>query len=548
MSIAKEPRQMMINMMYLVLTALLALNISAEILNAFYSVNGGIVETKKAIETQNNLTYAALAKQAEINPEKAQKVVEAANQVKQISIDFEAYVEALKDELVTAVGGNTETDYIEEGQAKNLDAASRIFVKLKKGDDLETRIRNDRDQLLSIIASVDPEVRANFESTLALSIKDPKVAEGDEEKADSRTWAQKNFEMVPSIAALIVLNSLQNDMKNAEADIINWLLSQIGATDFKFDQLKASIIPKKPFVTVGEKFSADIFVSASSSASNPKVYIGSLDPSIAVKDENDNYKEIVGNNPVKNPTQTLDAIGGIVKYEMTASGEGINRITGAIEVKNESTGEIKYYPFETEYQSAKPMAVVSPDKMNVLYIGVDNPLSVSVPGFQAEMVSASITEGSITGGKGKYVAKVTKAGTVKVNVSAKLDDGTTKAIGAAEFRVKRVPDPIAKLGKGTYEKGGKVQAGTFKAQSGIRAELENFDFELKFNIISYEVTYVAKRQDPISSENNGGGFSSKVQEYVQKAKPGDVFYFDQIKAKGPDGLPRTLPSLVFQLI
>ncbi len=548
MAIPKEPRQMMINMMYLVLTALLALNISAEILNAFYSVNSGIVETKKAIISKNDVTYDALDKQATINPEKAAKLVTAAEQVKKISKEFDFYVETLQDALVAEVNGDTVNDYIETGQAKNLEAASRIFVKKKKGDELEKRILEDREKLLAVVASVKAEDRVLFETSLSLGIKDPKLSAEEAEAQDSRTWAEKNFLMVPSIAALIVLNSLQNDMKNSEADIANWLLSQIGATDFKFDQLKGSIIPKKPFVTVGEKFSADIFVSASSSALSPQVFLGPLDYSIAPKDADGNFKSDIMTNPVRNPDGPFDAIGGIYKYETTASGEGMHSITGAIAVKNESTGATTYYPFETEYQSSKPMAVVSPDAMNVLYIGVVNPLSVSVPGFPPEAVSASISQGSVTGSKGKYSATVITVGTAKVGVTAKLDDGTSKKIGDVEFRVKRIPDPLAKLGKGAYEKGGKVAAGTFKAQTGIRAELEDFVFDAKFTMISYTVTYVAKRQDPISGDNSGAVYNSKISEFVQKAKPGDAFYFDNIKAKGPDGQSRTLPSLVFQLI
>lgn len=548
MSIPKEPRQMMINMMYLVLTALLALNISAEILNAFYSVNNGIVETKKAIASKNGVTYAALDKQAQINPEKAAPLVAAANQVQAISKAFENYVELLQNELVEEVNGDTVADYIETGQAKNLEASSRIFVKIGKGDELEKRILEDREKLLAVIASIKPEERAQFEASLSLGIRDPKLSAAESEEQDTRTWAQKNFEMVPSIAALIVLNSLQNDMKNSEADIANWLLSQIGATDFKFDQLKGSIIPKKPFVTVGEKFSADIFISASSAAISPQVYLGSLDYTIASKDPDGNFKADITTNPVKNPSGPFDAIRGIYKYETVASGEGSHSITGAIAVMNENTGITTYYPFETEYQSFKPMAVVSPDAMNVLYIGVSNPLSVSVPGFAPEMVSASISQGSVTGSKGKYAATVTTVGTAKVGVTAKLDDGTSKKIGDVEFRVKRIPDPLAKLGKGAYEKGGKVAAGTFKAQTGIRAELEDFVFDARFTMVSYTVTYVAKRQDPISADNSGAVYNSKISEFVQKAKPGDAFYFDNIKAKGPDGQSRTLPSLVFQLI
>jgi gliding motility-associated protein GldM len=185
--------------------------------------------------------------------------------------------------------------------------------------------------------------------------------------------------------------------------------------------------------------------------------------------------------------------------------------------------------------------------MNVFYIGVDNPVSISVPGFPAEKVSASITAGSIipAGAGGKYTVKVTQPGKVNVTVSAKQLDNSVKSMGAVEFRVKRVPDPIAKIAD---QPGGSISTSKFKVQRGMIAVLENFDFDIRFQIVGFEMTYGAKRQDLVSARASGPLFDSKMLDFINRAKPGDTFYFDDIKAKGPDGTIRKLPTIAFKLI
>jgi len=183
--------------------------------------------------------------------------------------------------------------------------------------------------------------------------------------------------------------------------------------------------------------------------------------------------------------------------------------------------------------------------MNVFYIGVDNPVSVSVPGFAAERVTASISSGTITGSNGKYTVKVTQPGKAIVTVSAKQLDNTTKSMGQVEFRVKRVPDPIAKVAK---QPGGAIAAAKIKVQRGMEADLENFDFDIKFQIVGFEMTYAAKRQDLVTARVNGPMFDSKMLDFINRAKPGDMLYFDDIRAKGPDGSTRKLPSIAFKII
>jgi gliding motility-associated protein GldM len=190
--------------------------------------------------------------------------------------------------------------------------------------------------------------------------------------------------------------------------------------------------------------------------------------------------------------------------------------------------------------------VVSPTKMNVLYIGVENPMKISVPGVGQNDVTAAL-EGAGTLTKapdGTYIANVTGVGKCKINVSAKVD-GKVQAMGSEEFRIKRIPDPVP-MTSGKL-RGGNVQAGTMKAQSGILALLENFDFDARFNVVSFQMVYSSKGEI-FKKESPGPGFTSDMKAFMDRAKPKDILFIDEIKVVGPDKQPRKLGQIAFTII
>ena len=192
MSIPKEPRQQMINMMYLVLTALLALNISAEILNAFYMVRDGIDDTISAIDQKNNITYAQINTQFDRNPDKAKVAYEKANQARLIADEMYQYIVATEKDIIDQSGGFAEGKEAERilKEPKNLDTPTNVMLNQKKGDALQAKINDTRKQFIELLGITEEDP---FAKQLSLIAEDPpKSAEHG-----SRTWAQKNFEMVP---------------------------------------------------------------------------------------------------------------------------------------------------------------------------------------------------------------------------------------------------------------------------------------------------------------------------------------------------------------
>jgi gliding motility-associated protein GldM len=462
-----------------------------------------------------------------------------------MTADFITYVEEIENKLIEMSGGYEDEEKTQLKGKKDIDATTRLLVDKpsQKGAELKLKIEELKQNLVNLpsLKSLPQGERDDLMKNLTLNADfDPN--DKNVKKLGKKSWEDYNFGRVPVVAVVTLLEKFKGDAKNSESAILDKLYSKIDATSYKFDKLSAKVIAPTSYVLAGSEYTADIFVSATSETQDPKVYIGRFNSQI--KDPK-NLPAQVNAMPLVDGFQELKVEGGYGKFSDKSSGIGAKEVTGAIKVKKPQGDGFDYFPFKFEYQVAQAGVVVSPDKMNVFYIGVDNPVSVSVPGFAAEKVQASISNGTITGSNGKFVVKVTQPGKANVTVTAKQPDGNSKAMGAVEFRVKRVPDPIAKIGD---QAGGSVSASKFKVQRGIIAALDNFDFDIKFQIVGFEMTYGAKRQDLVTARVNGPLFDSKMLDFLSRSKPGDTFYFDDIKAKGPDGTTRKLPSIAFKLI
>lgn len=546
MSIPKEPRQQMINMMYIVLTALLALNVSAEVLNAFKLVSDGMNTSNKAIVEKNAQVLDAFKSQA--SSEKKDKAEASAKQAQILIDEFIANVESMRYEMISRSGG-WKVD--EEGDStikdlKNYNDPTAYLINQKKGEELKGMIDGLRDALLSLPA-LDPAKRDLLASQMTLSTS---YNEKEAKKLGKKSWAEYNFDHVPVVAINTLFDKFKGDALTSGGLVIETLFSELGKVKYDFNALAAQVFAPANYILSGQDYKAEIFITASNKDQQTEAFMGKFDPSIEVRDKETGMFKKLDKNPLQGGGTKVDKIvNGRAIFEEKASGVGEVTKTGVIRVpKPNSVGEYEFYPFELNYQSAQAGVVVSPDKMNVFYIGVDNPVSVSVPGFPPDKVSPSLTKsGTITkaSGTSKYTVRVNAPGETDVVVSATLPDGTRKSMGTVPFRIKRVPDPVAMVG--TF-KGGKVPANKMRPQRGVLAVLENFDFDIRFNVISYEFTYAAKRQDLIVKQGTGPSFTSDIVALLSSAKPGDVIYIDEIKVVGPDKTTRKLPGIVFTLI
>lgn len=505
LSLPKPPRQKMINLLYIVLTAMLALNVSAEILNAFKTVNQSIQHSNLSIDQKNDLIYQQFAKQMEQDPAKVGPLKAQAEKVKQQTTEMNAYIDSLKSHIIAESGGLNDSGEI--NKMDDLDAPSRIMENQKKGPELKARLEALRASLLSFFPAAE---RASQEKVFPLKIEMPA-------HTNKKTWTEANFDMVPTIAAVTILSKFQNDIKNSEAQVIDYLYSKINAQQFTLDTYKPLVSANSGYIMNGQKYEAQIMLGAYSSTVSPTITVNG---------------------------QTIDVKDGVGTFTTIGSGIGEHQYNVVVSLKDKN-GQLKTFSTQGSYMVGASSLSVSADKMNVLFIGLDNPISIAAGGVPAESISASISQGSLSrSGTGQYTARVTSVGDANVSVSAKIE-GQEKNLGTMKFRVMRVPDPIAEVGG---NKGGRMSAAAFRVQQGVSAVLENFYFDARFVVTHYTIGFDGTGfTDYLEKTANSALFTSDIRDLIQRCKPGTRIFIDEIRAKGPDGTTRNLPGIAFKL-
>lgn len=506
MALPKEPRQKMINMMYLVLTALLALNVSAEIINAFKTVDNSLVKSNSTLSAATGDIYANFEKSL-ADPKTHEKAAiwqPKAVQVKALSAKLSGYIDDLKDKL------KRESGYAPEKgdttfKVENLDAATRLMGTEGEGEKLRIALEQYKKDILA----VDPEINTTFANGLPINAEKPVSEAGN----TNQSWTDAYFHMTPTIAALTILSKFQNDVKNTENKVANFCFKKIGDVVFTFDKFEPMVGTSSTYLMPGEQIEVKAGLGAFSSSVKPQIFINGTAATV-----NDN---------------------GVAEVKMPGGGSGAHSVKVDVKYIDPNTGKESVTSKTIDYTVGQPSGVaVMATKMNVLYVGVDNPLTITA-GAGSEKVSANSTNGSVTKSSGsQYIAKPSTPGEANINVNV---DG--KPVGKVSFRVKFLPPATGMVG--TFE-GGQVSTAQFKAMGGVRAVLQNSEFEAEYQVVSYSIADLSLPDyNPVV--NNGARWSGNAASLVNNLKPGRGVYIDNIKAVGPDKRTITLKPMSFIL-
>ncbi len=529
MALPKEPRQLMINLMYLVLTALLALNVSNEILNAFQIIDSSIQRSTSNTAENTNDFIKGFQKELE-NPsraEKARPLYNAAKQIESESQELISYLEKLK-ELVLEESGGVGPDG-KPLRADDIDAAGQIFIEGKLhgenykdvGSELQNNIQNYINSVGGLIdQNFSPEIATQLKNSFPVKLEDVPVSSNN----PNGDWARGMFYNVPVAGALTILSKYENDVSNAENQIIQTLYKQINDNVVFIEGYKLVASINNAYVLAGDKVTGTVNVVPITSSSDVRrfnVSSGSLraDPN--------------------NPTNT-----NVKMWEGTASGTGLQTVSVSVPV-TDGYGRTTTETAKMQYMVGTAGSTLQLDKMNVFYKGVSNPISISAAGVSMQDVSVSIPGASVKKtGLGKYAVDVTsmKTGST-VNCTVQ---GQGKNMGVFPVRIKRVPDPIAKFG-GLAS--GNMPANRVQVQRGVIAKLENFDFDTKFYIQSFSFYLTQRGEDVKSSRQSGAAFGNQIKAILQKAKAGDKLFIEDIRARGPgkNGELRKLAPIVINV-
>jgi len=516
MSLPKEPRQKMINVMYLVLTALLAINVSDEILLAFKTIDRSLNNSNAVIDRKDETLFASLKEMLTKAETKDSAAVWAprAQQAAQYSEEMIKYIDNIKNEMIAA----SEPEPAKDGKEatynfKNTEAPTRMLVEEssggdKKGEELLQKLTEYKAKLLGI----HPSIKATFENDLPLNLAVPPSLNG----AQEMPWAYTYFHMTPTVAAVAMLSKFENDIKNSEAQVVEYCHKQIGAVKIVYDKFVPIAEESSQYLMPGQELTITGGVGAFSTTSQPSVTVdGSSVP--------------IGPD-------------GTALYKTTVGGPGSysKKVTISFKKPNGETGTVDK---ELKYTVGSPTgASVSADATKIFYIGLKNPISVSGGTKGDEATQVTTDNGTLEKtAPGKY--DVTVSGGTESNITVTVDGKSTPF----KFRVKQIPSPIAMVGTNS---GGKFKLNDFKAQQGVRADLKDFIFEgVKYNITSFTFYATGKgfAENPGIAPNNGAVFSSDCRKYIDRCVVGTSVIIDDIKALGPDGHTRPLPPISFTL-
>ena len=541
MSSGKEtPRQKMIGMMYLVLTALLALNVSKEILKGFVTVDESIEKSKLILSENNQRVQKAFEDYVNAGNYEAQPyLLKAIEAQKNIRI-ADSYIDSVKLLIVqkTEDPGKKDTSQLRfMDRLDDYDTPTYLLLGSDETSPITTRysakdLRSKLELLYTNLSTMLDNMQKNSETKLddadlsALKQKLNTIKPVDRNIMDDGVklnWELENFYHQPMAAVVTNLAKMQADMKNVESEFLHVFASASSKFTFKIDKLQAKVIAPTAYVLAGQPFKADIVLGASSSEltdDRMKVLVGA---------EYDTLKK-----QLTVPGSPLSITDGMGKFESTTGATGTKNLKGVVVYKN-PRGKEEYYPFDFSYMVAPPFTAVSADNMNIFYAGIENPISVSSAGFSPVDVKVTLTGCGAEvkpATAGKYILTAKTSGTCTIVVSAKVNGSYQQQGPPKVFRVRDIPTPVLKLGGKVATTNLEFTRNEIKAIGGVGADSPGFMFPVNMIVKSFDLEI--QGAPPIACL--GSSFSQEAKTALGKMRVGQIGYIDNIRVLTPKGV------------
>ncbi len=486
----QSARQKMINLMYLIFIAMLALNMSKEVLSAFGLMNEKLVKSNESATQRNQAFIAGLAAKASEQADKYGPLKEKADKVSALANDFNSYLETLKTDMLATVDNPTDYEVMDKGDFLDLKFFSPNGPSAE-GQEFLDKINGFKSGINEALGTDYPEVTKAVD--IAFNTDPVKNRDNVEVK-----WLNYHYKGFPMVASLTKLTQLQADIKSAESEVLSTMLAGQQASELSFNNYEAIVVPEKTAFFSGESFKG-------------RIVLGRFDGTLKPTKVTVNGKE---QTKIEN---------GQVLLDFPAGNVGEREVLGEFEFKEgDSTVTI---PIKTSYAVIpKPnSAVISADKMNVVYRGVNNPMTISIPGVPS--VTAKAPGLKPVGKSGKYTMNVTsvKGREVNIKVTGKLPNGTSVS-DSKKFRVKDIPRPVGTV---RGEDGSIKMAKNALSISSIGAILPDFDFDIKLKVTGFK--FKVEGQPTVSV--TGNRLNSKAKSALRKAKRGSSVQVIDIKAR-----------------
>ncbi len=509
-----SPRQKMINLLYVVLMAMLALNVSSDVLKGFSLVDESLNKSTANSTLQNSEIYAELDSAMKRNPEKTREWYNRAQQVRTISDSIYNLTEELKWAIVRDADGD-DADIYDIKSRENLESATHIMLApgTGRGKELYEAINNYRENIIVMIS--DSTQKTIIGDNLSTDV--PQKA-----KILGKNWQEYMFENTPVAAAVTLLTKLQNDVRYAEGEVLHQLVSNIDLKDVRVNQINAYVIPNAQTIVRGSKFTAKIIMAAVDTTQRPDIFVDNT----LLKSDNGFYETVC--------TKTGDF--KLEGYLLMQSGDG----------------ETIRRDFSQPYTVVEPSATVSATMMNMLYAGFENPISVSVPGVPANRISATMTGGRLTKkSDGNYIAVPSEIGKdVTITVTA-TNEGRSQEMGRFTFHVRKLPDPTAYIdckdengNPVRYRGETPIQKSVLLSSKGIGAAIDDGLLDITFKVVGFETTFFDRMGNVVPEVSKNADFTQRQRDMFRSLSKNQRFYISNVHAIGPDGVERTLTGAI----
>ncbi len=516
----ETPRQKMIGMMYLVLTAMLAMNVSKDVLNAFVIVDHGLVQTTENFASKNEGIYSKMDFANSQNEAKVGPWKEKTDQVRTLSDELYEFLNECKLEIVQVkdpdaiIDGEVDLNLVKVKDDNNTPA--QVMIVEKKGEELQEKMESYREKMIELIgddstfAPLIEAIEGNLDTHPA-----PPHKVGDAEVP----WVEHNFEHLPLAGVITRLSAMQANVRNVETDILSYLLQQVDAKDFKVNVLEAIVLPNSDVVFKGQEYRAQVFLAAYDSTKTPEVILTG--------------------------GQMLEVESGKGIYTAVSNTSGERTWGGKLKLNND--GQIIERDFTATYRVDEANAVISPTKMNVFYRGVDNPVSISASGVTESAVKPRITSGNIKKvSAGNYIVQPgPKEESTKISVYADIE-GKQSFMGEMLFRVLNLPDPTAMV-EGLPKGSGFMTLSNLTKLKKVEAIAEGFLFDVDYTVTGFKVNVVGSGGINIIEEATSETFTSAQQELFRRMRAGQRVFIEDVEAIGPDGVKRSLNSITIKI-
>ena len=498
-----SPRQKMINLMYLVFIAMLALNMSKEVLSAFGLLEKKIVERNESTDKRNESFIANLAIKASDEPQKYASLNEKANKVNTLSNELSTYIEGIKSGMMATVGSDDQDNYEVQDKPDFLDTKFFRGDKLSKdGEEFKSKMLAYRDGINAVIGDDYPEIKNSVNNQFGLEDESPR---GKKTKVNAINF---HFEGFPMIASKTKLTQIQANIKTIENEILSTMLRGEQAAALKMSNYSTLLeVPKSAYYS-GEKFDGSIVLGRVDETTKPDRAELTLD----------------GRKLVEGKDYTFE--GGRVKLTVSAGNPGEHKLKGQLvflEGGKETPVEVNR-SFATI--SRPNSATISADKMNVVYRGVKNPMTISMDGVPNSNVRANASGLTKKSGS-SYIMDVTttKGREVKINVTGTIDGKSFPS--SKTFRIKDIPRPTGTI-RGEDGNGGAVRMQRQGLEkSSIGAKLLDFDFDLALKVTGFSFKVSGQPTIKVS----GNKLNSQASSALRRAKRGETVQIFDINAK-----------------